>query len=277
VIRERGIRDRHRDEHVQEMQEVIARQTQQLRCQQGLLESYERLSRKTLKLLQGLGERITEQSELRQAKEEGILQAIAQIPTGGEVEPAPADVLGKVIAQAEADEILDANATPYPLREQLRAAMTRKLGAWKWGQTDNGRICTVCTHVIARFTRSWGSSAQWYTAACTVWPTNNPDEALSGIQTTFLEDTTGDRMCIVRLSGIGWSISTNQTPEGHGYVTATEGITGQTVHIRPLPGADNIYDRHGLGSPPDGAWSKITGTRLYGPGGLNLTDADNGW
>ncbi|MDR1609337.1 MAG: hypothetical protein LBR78_00580, partial [Holosporales bacterium] len=46
---ERGVRG----SYVEDMQRVVARQAHQLRCQQELIESYERLSRKILKALQG--------------------------------------------------------------------------------------------------------------------------------------------------------------------------------------------------------------------------------
>jgi hypothetical protein len=91
VISERGIRDRHRDEHVSGMQGVIARQAHQLRCQQELIESYERLSRKTLRVLQGLGPTVAE-----------LVQAVDR-PSGGGGEESAAtfDVLTRIDERAE--------------------------------------------------------------------------------------------------------------------------------------------------------------------------------
>jgi hypothetical protein len=60
------------------MQRVVARQSHQLRCQQELIESYERLSRKTLKVLQGLGD-----SDTGVARERTLSELVAEVGSGG--------------------------------------------------------------------------------------------------------------------------------------------------------------------------------------------------
>ncbi|MDR1609831.1 MAG: hypothetical protein LBR78_03195, partial [Holosporales bacterium] len=88
---ERGVAD-----HVMEMQGVVARQAHQLRCYQEVIGNYERLSRKTLKVLQGLSDSdagvARERTLMRLADEVGIdlrmERATSEEPETGE----PAEV-----------------------------------------------------------------------------------------------------------------------------------------------------------------------------------------
>jgi hypothetical protein len=171
-----GIRDRHRDEHVSGMQRVIAGQTHQLRCQQELIESYERLSRKTLRVLQGLeGQRGTAQgttqldtaAHLALDKIEGLLGVGSD--DAGEV-----DIVGKltrIIAQVKETEIgeMIMDIIPdilgnAPALLQSLASFLREGDDDKGHSEDSSPSSTIAQQLLG--IDSWcGEYATWYLAA----------------------------------------------------------------------------------------------------------------
>jgi hypothetical protein len=88
-VRERGVGV---DEHVLEMQRVVAKQAGKINCLKELVVRYERLSKETLKILHGLGERGTEVARERTlerlAEEVGLIKSSTGERLPGEPEAA---------------------------------------------------------------------------------------------------------------------------------------------------------------------------------------------
>ncbi|MDR1609530.1 MAG: hypothetical protein LBR78_01595, partial [Holosporales bacterium] len=131
---ERGVAD-----HVMEMQGVVARQAHQLRCYQEVIESYERLSRRLLRKLEGL---------------ESTAQTTPAVPVAPLLD-------GRLIAKMRADIIFDENGTPPQFRRELQPLMigpgsnlrpdrvvAEDVPQWEWETIGEPARSDVLSHVL---------------------------------------------------------------------------------------------------------------------------------
>jgi hypothetical protein len=180
------------------------------------------------------------------------------------------------IAQARADEMLDRNCTPEPLRTQLRAWIIQD--TWPtdrgvWRQTGSRFLSTEYTHIIVLFNRPHGDTSAYHSGpviVITTTPGDPPEQLPKAIVHTL---DAGHRepqtFAVVRLHHKGWSTSVGRVSRGYGelqeYLIVTNETLGETVNIKPSNGGE--YDS--VKNEPNVPWNRIMGRVQWGTWGVD--------
>jgi hypothetical protein len=137
---ERGIRDRHRDEHVSGMQGVIARQAMEIRGLHELVGEYERLSRKTLRVLQGLGD--TDTGVARESTLRGLVEEVGYGGEGDSIHQR-LDRLGRLITSPTNEEAIKQSIRNTLEWTGLVTFQQEPIVNWIYNITGNGSTWPV--------------------------------------------------------------------------------------------------------------------------------------